>query len=143
MDDEQKEYANFWNHIRLKTLFQTIKKEIGNSMQTNPKLRQLIGWFGCFALYGLIPLYLVSKVLTFLYPLIIVAVVSMDETEMQWDEVPMFQVTMLIIYALMVCVVVGIGIPSLRLLYYLWHIAPGDDNVILVRMDMLLAQEYY
>merc|ERR1712228_510162 len=138
MDDKQSEYANFWNHIRLKTMFKTLKKELSHSIESHPRFRDCVGCLGVFALYCLFPLYLLSKVLTFSYPLIIVGIVFVDGFEL-----PMFQVIMLGIYVLMIIIVVIIGIPSLRLLYYLWHVAPGDEHIILLRIDMDLAHENY
>eukprot|EP01084_Bolivina_argentea_P205033 350276_1 len=65
MNEEQQNYANFWNHILLKTMFQQLKDELGVVSNGN---HTFIGYIGYVGLYFLFPLYLMSKVIMLLFP---------------------------------------------------------------------------
>ena len=147
MNIEQKEYADFWSHITLKTMFKVLKEEINDSAEDYEDgcgglCELLVKVCGGFLLYFLFPLYLLSKVLMLIYPFIIAMIFFFIES---WDknELPMFQIIMLMIYFVMIIIVIIFGVPTFRLLFWLWHIAPGDESIIIHRFDVERIEKYY
>eukprot|EP01083_Nonionella_stella_P014143 39791_1 len=142
MNESHQRHANFWNHLLLKTLYEHLREEIVLASQDNKS--ETIRIYGCFMLVAVFPLYVLSKVITVLYPLIIGVYIAIRVTcGYDMMDMAMFQVIMLIIYASMLAILVVLGVITCQMLWPLWHIAPGDESIIIQRFDIEKFEKYY
>ena len=80
----------------------------------------------CSAVFVLVPVFLISKVVQIMYPwIILIYLVIMGIL----TEVHVFQLVMLIVYICLQLILLPLGVYVMRINWWIWHIYPGIDYI--------------
>ena len=94
-----------------------------------------------FVIIVLLPLYLVSRMINLVFPIVIFFYVySMDI----WSDISLLQYVFSCIYFVLLLLVFVVSYFALQQLYYIWHLLPGIEPVkCMGEADVNIVEDYY